>query len=86
MAYNQLGVPIPDRIAELSAPADPVTGCINWLGTIDSNGYGVFSIKRRRQMAHRIAYELFVGPIPDGLSSTTCAATEPASTSRTSNL
>lgn len=42
-------------------------GCWLWTGTIAPNGYGYFAIKGRSQQAHRVAYELLVGPIPDGL-------------------
>ena len=41
---------------------DPVTGCHNWLGCRDRKGYG----KYNNRLAHRIAYELCIGPIPDG--------------------
>jgi len=44
-------------------------GCWSWVGSTRS-GYGVFSIggKHRRTMAaHRLVYELLVGPIPEGL-------------------
>lgn len=51
---------------------EPVTetGCWLWTGTC--NGvYGLLSFsenkKRRWKMAHRIAYELYRGPIPQGL-------------------
>lgn len=29
--------------------------------------YGLFSVANRNLLAHRVAYELFYGPIPDGL-------------------
>lgn len=42
-------------------------GCHLWLGSINSDGYGTFSINHSRSdNAHRVAYELFVGPIPEG--------------------
>lgn len=45
--------------------------CWEWIGGKYSNGYGLFFVehspKRRNAMAHRVAYELSVGPIPDGL-------------------
>lgn len=37
--------------------------CWPWPGQINHNGYGVFS----KALAHRVVYERFVGPIPDGL-------------------
>ncbi len=50
------------------------TGCILWAGKIERNGYGRMTAVRagrdrkgREVAAHRVAYELMVGPIPDGL-------------------
>lgn len=43
------------------------SGCWEWHGGRDRNGYGRLQIDRRPRMAHRVSYELFVGPIPDGL-------------------
>ncbi len=42
-------------------------GCIHYTGTIDSNGYGKSTFPAG-DSAHRAAYELFVGPIPDGFT------------------
>jgi hypothetical protein len=42
-------------------------GCWLWLGCLHDFGYGMFSVRQRRVYAHRFAYELLVGPIPDGL-------------------
>jgi hypothetical protein len=44
--------------------------CWPWLGLIDKSGYGkLWHPSSRNQVgAHRIAYELMVGPIPDGLT------------------
>lgn len=42
-------------------------GCWEWAGGRDRNGYGHFSIERRTYRAHRVAYELAHGPIPDGM-------------------
>lgn len=47
-------------------------GCVLWTGYIAPSGYGQF-YKRgsgrgaKRGYAHREAYELFVGPIPEGM-------------------
>jgi hypothetical protein len=40
--------------------------CWRWTACT-SNGYGRFSVKRQPVLAHRFAYELLVGPIPEGL-------------------
>src|SRR5438445_12239024 len=46
-------------------------GCWWWMGTLDAHGYGTlggkFERRRKTLKAHRIAYELFVGPIPNHL-------------------
>lgn len=41
--------------------------CWPWRGTIRRKGYGQMSVAGRTRLAHRLAYELAVGPIPDGL-------------------
>lgn len=45
---------------------DKKRGCWLWQGVRKSNGYGIVSSKGLPSAAHRIAYELFVGPIPPG--------------------
>ena len=41
-------------------------GCIKWSGWKNENGYGKFSVGNIYKLAHRMAYELFVGKIPEG--------------------
>lgn len=45
----------------------PENGCWLWVGAIDKNGYRQMRVTPNTLKAHRIAYELLVGPIPDGL-------------------
>lgn len=40
--------------------------CWMWVGSRCRVGYGWFSISGRQKRAHRVVYELLVGPIPDG--------------------
>jgi len=44
----------------------PEDSCWEWTGCRDSEQYGVISHDYRTLRAHRVAYELFVGKIPDG--------------------
>lgn len=50
---------------------DPNTGCWLWTGAKSRDGYGRIMLPdagvRRSRPAHRVGYETFVGPIPDGL-------------------
>lgn len=41
--------------------------CWLWTAWIERNGYGRFWLDGRQHGAHRVAYELYVGRIPDGL-------------------
>ena len=43
-------------------------GCWEWLGFIMPNGYGQFGIGTKHFLVHRVSYEEFVGPIPEGLT------------------
>lgn len=40
--------------------------CWEWTGT-RNRGYGYVSVKSKSKRAHRVAYETWVGPIPEGL-------------------
>lgn len=44
--------------------------CWEWNGSRHESGYGLFNLERRgfvNARAHRLMYERFVGPIPDGM-------------------
>jgi hypothetical protein len=47
----------------------PTNGCWLWRGSILSKDepYGIITCCGTRYLAHRLSYEIFVGPIPDGL-------------------
>lgn len=42
-------------------------GCLLWTGAQISTGYGSVSIRSQHSLAHRLVYQAFVGPIPEGL-------------------
>jgi hypothetical protein len=44
------------------------TECWPWTATIDRDGYGRMKVGGKSQRAHRLAYALRIGPVPDGLS------------------
>lgn len=41
--------------------------CVEWTATTGTDGYGRFHDGDRQVVAHRWAYEHWIGPIPDGL-------------------
>lgn len=47
---------------------DEATGCLRWTGAHIPQGYGqvVVSGRRGSQRVHRVAHELWIGPIPEG--------------------
>lgn len=48
---------------------DPRTMCWEWQREINSQtGYGQIGVRRRKLYAHRLSYEIFRGPIPEGLT------------------
>ena len=53
--------------ARFWAKVEKTDTCWIWIASIDANGYGQFSLDGMNVRAHRVAYELEVGPIPDGL-------------------
>lgn len=57
--------PIKDRMLRQIVKRD---GHWIWTGPIrGKQGYGAITIKRKSFCAHRVMYETFIGPIPDGL-------------------
>lgn len=45
----------------------PSEGCWLWTGSVHDFGYGTFMCQGVHVYAHRVSYELFIGPIPKGL-------------------
>ncbi len=59
--------PLRDRFEERVDRSD-TGGCWIWTGTIANTGYGhICDEDKRARMAHRVSYELHVGPIPASL-------------------
>jgi len=46
---------------------DKTGDCWEWHAKVASNGYGHFWLEGRNRLAHRVAYEMVVGPIAEGL-------------------
>ena len=46
---------------------DERTGCRNWTGCKNGDGYGMISVAGATIKAHRAAYQAWIGPIPRGM-------------------
>jgi hypothetical protein len=44
-----------------------IDSCWEWTGPCNDHGYGLIRSNNKNERAHRIAYQLYKGPIPDGL-------------------
>lgn len=55
------------RFFEKTAPVPP-SNCLAWTGAMDSGGYGQMRVRGRITGAHRIAYLIFRGHIPAGMT------------------
>lgn len=57
------GATVEERMRLLTRQGE--NGCLEWVGSKGRGGYGQISINRRLRAAHRVAYEMWVGPIGD---------------------
>ena len=57
---------VQERFEEKYIP-EPNSGCWLWTASVDGKGYGHMRANGKTVGAHRIAHELYKGPIPDGL-------------------
>ena len=55
------------RLTKFWQRVDKTGNCWLWTGAQGPNGFGVTRWEDRNQYAHRVAYELIKGAIPDGL-------------------
>lgn len=57
----------PDFPERFEQRVERTATCWNWTGSMFNHGYGEFWDGKHNRGAHRYGYELWVGPIPDGL-------------------
>ena len=64
MNVSSLPTPLREKVT-----VHPISECWEWRGARNSSGYGsVTNGRGGSALAHRVAYETLVGPIPDGLT------------------
>jgi hypothetical protein len=66
MARAELHAPIDERMARYTDWSRGETACWEWTGSKDRKGYGRLGIAGIPELAHRIAYRLHRGEIPEG--------------------
>jgi HNH endonuclease len=59
--------PLEARLARYSK-LNLVTGCIEWTGATNKAGYGQIKVAGKQLGAHVVAYEVYVGPVEDGMT------------------
>lgn len=63
---NFLRAPLWDRLWDKTM-RDGNTTCIWWTGSVNRDGYGTIRSGKSVFKAHRAAYEIAVGPVPNGM-------------------
>jgi hypothetical protein len=63
---NRVSGTLAERLAAKSQRNE--SGCLIWTGALKANGYGKLVFEGKNLHAHRAAYELAKGPIPEGLT------------------
>lgn len=58
---------VQERFMDKVMPVTMGGGCWIWEGNLDGVGYGMDKYEGRIQGTHRISWQLFRGPIPEGL-------------------
>lgn len=66
-APPRVNIPTEQRFWEKVDRSGGPDSCWLWTARTSNRGYGWFHVDGRDRQAHRYAYELQVGPIPDGL-------------------
>ena len=57
--------PQDEKARFLSKVKEVSSGCHEWQAGLHRDGYGKFQFRGKTKQAHRVAYTLFVGSIPD---------------------
>lgn len=64
---NSVGTLSDSALARFWAALDATGECWLWTRAVATNGYARFSVGQTRTAAHRVAYEHYVGRVPDGM-------------------
>jgi len=56
-----------DRIKQRTSSLQDKNGCLKWIGSINSRGYGNIRYKGKTFQVHRIVYKIYKGRFPEHL-------------------
>lgn len=65
MSWAICNAPLERKLAQYARASDD--GCLLWTGVMNRGGYGRLLWQGRYHSAHRLAYEVAIGPIPEGM-------------------
>lgn len=67
--YNKPSASFEDILSRLLSEVvkNAISGCWEWTGYKDRNGYGHVSVAGKAVLTHRLSYELYHGQIPEGM-------------------
>lgn len=65
--YRMHGLTLAEVFAHHCPGSPPASGCWIWKSALNFHGYGVFGWNETDVRANRVSYELFNGPIAEGL-------------------
>lgn len=56
------------RMRLMERVVDTASGCTEWTGSTNGNGYGIIGLDGGNAYVHRVSWEMHRGPIADGLT------------------
>lgn len=57
----------PEEHTRFMAKIEQTNSCHIWKGPLDKDGYGTFFLRKLNRRAHRVAWFMLHGPIPEGM-------------------
>lgn len=66
LSWQTRGMTLRERL-EFRRILIPFSECWYWAGHHDKDGYASIAVDGRTRHAHRVSYEEYIGPVPDGL-------------------
>ncbi len=62
----KIRIPVKERLENLLMPITE-SGCLIFMGAWQGGEYGFFYIGKKCELAHKVSWKLYRGPIPNGM-------------------